>query len=251
MGRYTLQPTLAVEFLRPSSFSFDVPGSGLDGGRNGLGESITLELTGGGIVTGAYEQCFVHEREQFEYVNHLGARLNGGHRFINVPIKTDWSGPFPTFDGIPKPVITGIRHSDGSLFSDGAGYAQGTVLGVLASDAGLNAGRITVDVVGNARRLRWSEWMSICHPTKGWRAFRSWESSEPEDVSVTIDGTAYAGERYTLAISPPLREAAPAGTLVEFATPTCVMKFPQGFTLPYRARGFWRDDPTVQFTEAF
>ncbi len=37
MAVYTNQPTAPIMYLRPTGASFDVPGSGLDGGVNGLG----------------------------------------------------------------------------------------------------------------------------------------------------------------------------------------------------------------------
>nr|WP_234841727.1 hypothetical protein [Sinorhizobium meliloti] len=72
-------------------------------------------------------------------------------------------------------------------------------------------------VYSAARPLRWSDWFSIYHPTKGWRAYRYWEViSKPDDANPV----------YTHAIAPPLREAVAAGTRVELARPMCCMKFP-------------------------
>ncbi len=243
MGRYTDQPTLDVDFIKPRRMSFDTKGGGMDGGRNGLGESVSIEMTGGGIVVGSYEECLVFEREEHEYINWLAARLNGSHRFVNVPILSDWMGPFPSDTrGIPKPIVSGVPHSDGALFSDGAGYSQATVYGTIASAGALNAGVISIRLFGAARSLRWSDWFSIYHPTKGWRAYRYWEVQ-----SVTQE----TNPVYTLAITPPLREAAPLGQRVEFARPRFVGKFPSGFTLRWDAEAFWQSRPTLQFSEAF
>ncbi|TIX71695.1 MAG: hypothetical protein E5V25_07855 [Mesorhizobium sp.] len=251
MGRYTPLPTFDVDYIKPSRMSFDTKGGGLDGGRNGLGESVTIETTGGGVFVATYENCFAQRPEEHEYINWVAARMNGSFRFINVPIKSDWMGPFPTVNNIPTPIIGGIPHSDGALFSDGAGYSQATVFGTMGAAAGLNAGQITINVFGTSRNLRWSDWFSISHPTKGWRAYRYWEASDPVDVTAVVDGVSYDGSQYLLSLDKPLREAVTAGYRVEFARPRCVCKFPVGFTLPWEVQGWWRSSPTFQFVEAF
>lgn len=244
MAIYTGQPTVPIMYLRPTRASFDNPGSGLDGGVNGLGESISIETSGGGIVTAIYENCILQadDTERHEIINWLGARGNGGYRFFNVPIINDGIGPFPIINGKRRPIVGGITHSDGSLFSDGSGYSQATVFGTVAVSAALNAGILKMRVTGAARPLRWSDWFSIYHPTKGWRAYRYWK---------VIEVTADPIPLYTLAITPPLREAVTSGTRVELARPMCVMKFPRGFTVPWEYEGWYQSRPTLQFTEAF
>ncbi|RVG30707.1 hypothetical protein [Sinorhizobium meliloti] len=244
MAVYTGQPTVPIMFLRPTRASFDNPGSGLDGGVNGVGESISIETSGGGIVTARYEECVLlgDDTERHEIINWLGARGNGGFRFFNVPIINDGIGPFPIIDGKRRSMISGIPHSDGSSFSDGAGYSQATVHGEVTEAAALGGGILKMRVYGAARPLRWSDWFSIYHPTKGWRAYRYWQ---------VIAKTTETNPVYTLAIAPPLREAVTAGTRVELARPICCMKFPKGFTLPFEYEGFWQSRPTLQFVEAF
>lgn len=244
MAVYTSQPTAPIMYLRPTGASFDVPGSGLDGGVNGAGESISIETSGGGMVTCTYDRCVLQadDPERHEVINWLGARLNGSFRFINVPVINDGIGPFPFIGGKRRPTINGIPHSDGSLFSDGSGYSQATVYGEITEAAALNAGIIKMRVYGAARPLRWSDWFSIYHPTKGWRAYRSWE---------VISKTDEVNPVYTLGIGPPLREAVTAVTRVELARPMCVMKFPRGFTLPWQYEGNYQSRPTLQFVEAF
>jgi hypothetical protein len=252
MGRYTGLPTLDFDFIKAGRWSFDSKGAGLEGGRNGLGESVTIETTGGGVFVATFENCYAQAPEEHEYINWVASRMNGSFRFMNVPVISDWMGPFPFINRVtPQPIISGIPHSDGSLFSDESGYSQATVFGTLGADASLNAGQITLNIFGATRRLRWSDWFSIAHPTKGWRVYRYWESSDPVDVTVTIDGVPVTGMQYVLSLDRPLREAASAGDRVEFARPRCVCKFPVGFSLPWEAQGFMRSSPTFQFVEAF
>lgn len=248
MARYLNVPTLEANFLAPLKTTFDVQGSSLDGGRNGLGEGITMEMTGGGVVTATYEDCKIKDKEQYRYINQLGARLNGSFRFVNVPIITDWFGPFPVIGGLPSPSIGGIPHSDGTFFSDTSGYSQATVWGEVTEAAALNAGIVKMKIYGMPRRLDWSEWFSIYHPTKGWRAYRFWEIVE-EFANGGDSSGSY--QEYRLAIGPALREAVTAGTRVEFARPRFVAKFPAGFTLPSVVEAFFVTQQSIQFTEAF
>lgn len=142
---------------------------------------------------------------------------------MNVPILSDWMGPFPVVNGIPQSTIGGIPHSDGAQFSDGAGYSQPTVIGTIAA-AGLNAGQIYIRVYGASRKLRWSDWFSIYHPTKGWRAYRYFDPSDPKDAFEVIDGVLRSGKQYLVSLDRPLREAVVNGTRVKFDRPLCVMR---------------------------
>jgi hypothetical protein len=239
MARFLNLPTLEANFLAPLRTSVDVIGSSVDGGRSGTGEAIEIAMSGGGALSSTYEECKLTEPEQFEYVNMLGARLNGGFRFINVPIITDWWGPFAG----KKPTVGGIPHSDGAYFSDGSGYSQATVYGELVQSAALNAGVVRMRVYGLSRPLRWSDWFSIYHGTaKGWRAYRYWD---------VLDVTGGTNPIYTLALSIPLREAVPSGTRVEFARPRFAAKFKPGFTLPSVSEAFYSLQQNIQFSEAF
>jgi len=246
MSKFADAPMLYADFLAAEKFTVDVVGSAISGGRDINGQSVSTELSGGGALVATFERCNCFEPEQQEYINMLAARLNGSHRYINVPVMSDFMGPF----GGQSPMIGGIPHSDGALFSDGSGYSQGRVFGQIVEDAALNAGKLVMDVFGAARNLRWSDWFSIFHPVKGWRAYRYWERTDPEDVTATISGYEYTGKRYTLALSPPLREATPAGKRVEFARPRFVAKFPTDFTLPYSVEGTYRSVADLRFEEA-
>lgn len=253
MATYINQPLVPITFLRPKRAAFDVIGSSIDGGVNGLGEAISIEMSGGGRVTAVYEQCVLQadDTERHEIINWIGARGNGGFRFFNVEIINDGIGPFPVIRGKRRPIIDGIPHSDGALFSDDSGYSQATVWAELRESAALGAGQLSMRVYGASRDLRWSDWFSIYHPTKGWRAYRYWERTKQAEGTATVSGASVNYADYLLGIGPALREAAPSGTRVEFARPKCVMKFPQGFTLPFDYEGWYQSRPTLQFVEAF
>jgi hypothetical protein len=246
MARFLNLPTLEANFLAPLRTSVDVIGSSVDGGRSGTGEAIEIAMSGGGALSSTYEECKLTEPEQFEYVNMLGARLNGGFRFINVPIITDWWGPFPNKPTHPTPIVSTIFRPDGALLN-GSMYTEATVYGEMIDSAALNAGVVRMRVYGLSRPLRWSDWFSIYHDkngdrSKGWRAYRYWD---------VLDVTSGTNPIYTLALSIPLREAVPSGTRVEFARPRFAAKFKAGFTLPSVSEAFYSIQQNIQFSEAF
>jgi hypothetical protein len=253
MAGFLNLPLLAVDFIRPQRMRFDVTGNAVSGGRNGNGQEISYEMSGGGFVTCTYGSCWVQGREEHEYACWLAARLNGSFRFINVPLKTDWQGPFPVFDRYPALFVSDIPHSDGALFSDGAGYSQATVWGQVMEDAALNAGTLRLRIYNPSRPLRHSDWFSIYHSAaKGWRAYRYWEViTRWDDGTETIAGTPSAYQEYTLAINPALRAAVTAGTRVEFARPRFAAKLTPGTSVLDDVEGFWLMRPTLQFDEAF
>jgi hypothetical protein len=234
-------PTVFIDFLAPEKVQVDTKGGAQEGGRPLVGEPAAADVSGGGFLTASYDGCKITTEEQHEYVNYLGARLNGSFRNVNVPIPTDWWGPFPKIGGVRTPLVAGIPHSDGSLFDVGDDYVEETVWGEVTADAALRAGTLSMTTTGLSRKLRHSDWFSIYHSTKGWRAYRYWRViSQP-------GGTNGA---YELAITPPLREAVTAGTRVEFARPRFVGRFPADFTLPSVTEAFFVTKQDMRFVEA-
>lgn len=242
MASYIGHPEFPVDYLRPTRALFDVQGSSVDGGVNGVGDAIEIGTSGGGRVIASYREMVLEgPDERHEIINMLGARLNGGMRFIVVPFVTDGVGPFPVIGGKRQPFVTGIPHSDGAPFSDSAGYSQATVWARATDYAALNAGIISIETYDFDRRLRHSDWFSIHHPTKGWRAYRYWD---------VLDAPSGNNGTYRLAISPPLREAVNTNTRVEFARPRCVMKLARGETIPWEWEANYSARPTINFVEA-
>lgn len=246
-------PLLAIDFIKPQRMRFDVVGNAIGGGRNINGQETSYEMSGGGFLTCSYSNCWIHVREAHEYVTWLAARLNGSFRYINVPLKTDWQGPFPVLDRWPVPIIKGIPHSDGSPFSDGTGYSQATVWGKVVEASPLNSGSLRIRIYNPSRPLRWSDWFSIYHPvSKGWRAYRYWEVTQRlDDGQEAISGTDQPYQEYMLGLDPPLREAVAAETRIEFARPRFAAKLSVGTTVLDEVESFMISRPSLQFDEAF
>lgn len=247
------QPTLDVDFIKPQSMVFDVAANVIDGGRNMLNEGISIEATGGGFVTASYKNCYVQQPQEHSYANWLAARLNGSFRFINVPLKTDWQGPFPIFDRFPAMYVTAVPNANGTLIDTGEGYTETTVFGQVLADAASNAGQISIRLFGAPRLIQWSDWFSIYHSAaRGWRAYRNWDViSVSDEGSLGGEGALQKYRDYVLAIQPTLRAAVTAGTRVEFVRPRFVAKLAAGARVLSEVQGFWQSSPTLQFTEAF
>jgi len=247
---YTAAPTLNLEKINITGYSFDSKGGAKTGGQNGNNISIGVDTDAGGIAVATYS-CVALTPEEHNYMNWLGALLNSRTRFINVPFFTDWYGPFPVVGGRGAPFLVPETFSDGTSFSDGTLFREVAVWGSFPWDQPVGAGQVTINIFGAARELLWSDWFSVRHPTKGWRIYRHWEASSRAAVSQVIDGVTYNGEQYTLSLDRGLREAVTVGTRIEFARPRCVMKFAEDFTLPSEASGYFESRPRLEFTEAF
>lgn len=101
-------------------------------------------------------------------------------------------------------------HSDGTPFSDGSLYVGQGIEATTAASAALRATTLQITLTAIAALLG-GEPFSIVHPTKGKRLYGI------ASIQAIEDGVA------TVTIKPPLREATPAGTNLDFDDPGCVM----------------------------
>ncbi|WP_412063971.1 hypothetical protein [Rhizobium sp. SYY.PMSO] len=241
---------LDLDLLASPKAEFDVVGNAIDGGRNAVGESFAIELSGGGVATFVLNDCKIVTREGLRYMNKLAARLNGSFRNITVPIPTDWFGPFPSIGGKQTTTVTTIPHTDGSVFASTSGFTQPTVWGEFRSDAALNAGQVDIRVWGAPRDID-GDVFSVEHDVKGWRAYRDWDGVKTGSGTAASSGITMPYDDYTLAIQPPLRQAVTVGTRIEFVRPRFVAHFPADFTLPVTIDAFVVFEQTIRFREAF
>ena len=73
MGALTGQPDFPIDFLRPTRISFDTVGNEVDGGVNGVGESTSIETSGGGMWTAMIEGMVLEgPDERYEVLSMLG-----------------------------------------------------------------------------------------------------------------------------------------------------------------------------------
>jgi hypothetical protein len=144
---------------------------------------------------------------------------------------TTWS-PFP--NGTTE--YGTIPHSDDALFSDGSDYYQPVIDVETYADASLRDTTLYLKL-NNCDALVGGESFSINHDTWSWRLYEiaTVEYIDETHVQVTFN--------------PPLREAVPSGTLVEFDRPRCVMKLVNSAAMDFNATTYPFSLATAKFIE--
>ncbi|GAM06319.1 hypothetical protein [Novosphingobium sp. MBES04] len=168
-----------------------------------LSEDETLIGTdGGGRVVVEFSDFDLDDTEVARAWDAIDAYMDGGLRAIIVPLCDTPHQPAFSYEA--------VAHGDGSSFSDESLYSTPGSDVSLAADAGLRATSIEIDIAAlNGIPMGW---FSINHPTWRHRCYKVAEIISQTDTSATIS------------IRPPLREAATAGTAIDFATPRCTMR---------------------------
>lgn len=137
--------------------------------------------------------------------------------------------------------LTGIPHSDGASFSDGAGYSQSLISAFLHASRSLRATSLTIDIA-IAGPIRRGMFFSIAN-----RLYII--TSTPV---TNVAGAAYGvGQRVTFDFLPPLRAAATAGVEVEFGKPRATMRLADPATGRLSLRTGRFGDPDLDLVESF
>lgn len=233
--------TFSREMLTPFGFSAVVRANGIELPRRLSGRASANDFTAGGYVTADFNQIPMVTPEQHRYWNRLARKYSGGRAGLIVPIINDDLLP----DAVSSDPTNGITHSDGSLFSDGAGYAQSGITATLSGDHILNAGTLTFEVVSDGVELTGGEWFSIRHPDKNWRAYCIWTIDE------AVPGSGDVSMIYTVGIQPPLREVTVSGTELDFVRPRFLGQLAPGTTMEGMFDAADLSRPSVSFVERF
>lgn len=237
--------TYALDLLPPGGMSLDLLGGGVEGSRAFSGDAGALDFSGGGLWSVKYRGIMVADRAQHLYVNRLKLQLNSRTRKIFVPILTDMIAPTPDAPecGPGALEVSGIPHSDGALFSDGAGYRQSTIVAEMAAAADLGAGTVTLRVISGGG-LVGGEVFSLYHAEKFWRCYGV---SEVDAVTDNPDGS----RTYTVAVTPPLRDDIEARAPAKFDRPLCTMRLAPGETISWQPGPAWiQQGFEISFIEA-
>lgn len=120
---------------------------------------------------------------------------------------------FPVCDIRHQPTHgrSSVPHSDDSPFSDDSLYGAGDCSATVAVDAPLRATHITLNLT-TGKPLIGGERFTIDHPTMRHRCYQIGRILDQTDTTATVQ------------FHTPLREAAAAGTDVDFMSPRCVMR---------------------------
>lgn len=194
-------PTRRFGFLTKE---VDIERQTINGGTALSGETDRIGADGGGRIFAEFADGGLVDRDTVLAWRALTTILEEGINPVVVPFCDPRHQP-----GQPRPAA--VAHSDGSPFDDESLYVSTNGLICNAAAADLRATTITLtgDLVG--KRLRGGEWFAIEHAGKGWRAYKVRRVPAQDDSSATIE------------FRPPLREAIPAETLLDFENPRCLM----------------------------
>lgn len=207
-------------------------GQAITGGQATNNLVQTVKTDGGGRWIFTLGDANLNERIKLKAWRAFEAILDGGATEVILMLCD--RRQMPGFvSGSAGRTLERIPHSDGALFDDGSGYSQDTPGGTQTTTGAGARRAVTLDL-GAVDGIEGGEHFSILHEDAGWRLYR---------VAQVV------GE--TITFRPPLREAIPAGTLLEFEHPRCVVRLmdlesyaPTVERLRY-ARG------SVQFMESF
>lgn len=188
----------------PDGIEADIELRTISGGRALNDDEDLIATDGGGRVFAQFDNAYLDEPEVALAWRAASAYLDGGATPIIVP--------FCDARHQPTDGRVTVTHSDGTPFDDESEYSQADSDVTLAADAALRATTLYLAITTLPRSLLGGEWLSIDHTTKRHRAYRIKEITAQDATTATVK------------ISPPLREATTAGTIVDFANPRCVMR---------------------------
>lgn len=179
----------------------DIEMAKMSGGVALNGEEDVIASDGGGRWYAEMGDIALTSRNKIMAWRAFKAATGGGvDRFI-----------FPICDARHQPTNgrSQVPHSDGTSFSDDSLYSQGDCAAELTADAALRATTISISMA-LGKPLIGGERFTIVHPAMRERAYSVGRILAQTDTSATIQ------------FHPPLREAAPAGTAVDFNNPRFV-----------------------------
>ena len=185
------------DLLTPRAERARLQGMAMTGGQSVGGIVRSSRMDGGGLWVIEQEFLF-HSRAQIKTARAIEASLDGGSGEIVVRV---FETPFAPAGSVSSTV----PFSDDSTFSDGTEFASIPVGATLTASGSLRSTTITLAMITGS--LEGGERFSIDHATKGRRLY----------TVARVDGNA-------VTIRPPLREACPVGTALDFARPGCTVR---------------------------
>ena len=218
--RDLLPPQQPMFYIAPMNVSGPISGSG-------AADVISGDA---GFWRASYGSVVVTTRDRILTWRGISAKLQGRLFPILIPFCGMYQ-PFPPgSDGKPVFPPLAVPHSDDAFFSDGTGYKSRVIRVLLNGELRVRAVSGKVDIVTD----------SLIEPGQVF----SFGERMYEIVDVARDGNSA-----TLTWQPPLREAVPDGTQLNFDRPVCRMRLASDnemqLTLDLNKRGF----PSVNFVE--
>ena len=240
---------MATEFprslLRERSHSWNLQGVATVPGQTSTSVAPIIRSDGGGFwkcsmadvsLSGGWPNARGRERQRMATLLWRAVRqlCNGGATPIVVPRNDALFRPWPS--GEPY-ALASVPHGDDAFFSDGTGYFP-SIINIVASAAVLRS--VSLDITINyAGALYGGESFAIYHSTLGWRLY--------EIATVAMTSVTEA----TITFNPPLREAIPEATQLEFDRPRCLMRLANPSSMDLAVAPWTFNAASVEFVETF
>ena len=177
----------------------------------------------------AYVNVVLHEQAQRRAWNAIRTGLNGRSGLLVVPVWSFDTAPYASGDYEPD---VHVLHSDGTSFSDGTLYRQGTIAVRSAEETPIGATKIKLlslaaepDLVG----VRFSYGHAL------------YETGPALSIS---------GSVWEVSIFPAVRATIPAGADLEFNLPTCLVHLEEDRGMDISLNAIQITERSVSFVEA-
>ncbi len=228
-------PEFPRSLMREQTSTWQLKASTVSPGQSASGSFARASYGGGGLWKADYSSINLRTADHVRAWRAMEVLCDGGVSPVIVPMCDKRQMPANVIEGRLVYSYGNLPHSDGTVHDDGAGYYQASVVAITARPAPLRSVTLPISFISNSE-LRGGEMFSINHPTQGWRVYQ---------IGLVESG----GGVSDVTIRPPLREAVPAATVVEFDQPRCVMMLsdPNAMQLAMTRRRF--ANPDVSFIE--
>lgn len=220
-----------AHLFNPSSVKADIKARVIDGGVSLSGDSDTISADGGGRWHVEYGDISLNSPELERLWKQWNSYLAGGARACLVPLLSLRTAPRP-FAGGRAMRVSDLRIEGDPAFPSAVRYASPYIVANTVGSAGLRSTLLTINVTQGSR-IKGGETFSV-----GRRAY------------VIERIVAQSGQQATCVISPPLREAIPGGSVVNFEWPLVQTKLALGQDLGI-AMTFGYGTASLSFVEDF
>lgn len=191
--------------LAPQQVSFSLRGMTLGGPPTLTGRNQVAQSDAGYWVA---RLAGVHAvvPSEIRALRALRGKLEGGAHQVRVPVFDDDQAPWPAAGGRAANAFAEQAYSDGTLHTDGHGFYKPAIVVATNADAALRATSIsfTITTAGTT-----AEGMFF---------------SIGDRLHLLKELLSQSGSSRTYAIAPPLREAVPSGSRMNFENPVCRMR---------------------------
>lgn len=201
--------TFPTHLFNPLSVTMRPVSAVITGGESLAGETDVISTDGGGFWQVAMTGVELIGPDQIRAWRAWEDTLEGGVEKVLVPVADIRQAPLPIVGGRRARPVNLAAGSDDPYFPEAVGFPAPIIVARIVGAAALRATTVTLEVLRGSR-LRGGEIFAVTHPTKGRRCYR---------VRRVLSRD---GQRATVSIRMPLREAVTANTPVDFDWPSLV-----------------------------